>query len=170
MHLLKKSETTAIIVTHEAEEAMFMSDRIVVINEGRLMQVGRPSDLYNRPKSKFVAEFFGEVNLIPGVINNGKIRTILGDFHSQNFNNDTPVNVIIRHEGIKLIDIKDDQIPQAKVLETRLLGRYSLIHLQIEKKNTKIHLHARIPGLSYLKPNSKIGIEIDEVQSYIFPI
>ena len=98
------------------------------------------------------------------------LRTILGDFHSQNFNNDTPVNVIIRHEGIKLIDIKDDQIPQAKVLETRLLGRYSLIHLQIEKKNTKIHLHARIPGLSYLKPNSIIGIEIDVVQSYIFPI
>ena len=170
LHLLKKSETTAIIVTHEAEEAMFMSDRIVVINEGKLMQVGRPSDLYNRPKSKFVAEFFGEVNLIPGVINNGKIRTILGDFHSHQYENETPVNIIIRHEGIKLIDVKDDQMPQAKVLETRLLGRYSLIHLQIEKNNTKIHLHARIPGLSYLKPNSIIGIEIDVVQSYIFPI
>jgi len=51
-----------------------------------------------------------------------------------------------------------------------LLGRYSLIHLQMEKNNTKIHLHARIPGLSYLKPHSKIGIEIDTVQSYIFPI
>ena len=170
LHLLKKSETTAIIVTHEAEEAMFMSDRIVVINEGRLMQVGRPSDLYNRPKSKFVAEFFGEVNLIPGIIKNGKIRTVLGDFHSKNFDNETPVNLIIRHEGIKLVEIKDDQIPQAKVLETRLLGRYSLIHLQMEKNNTKIHLHARIPGLSYLKPHSKIGIEIDTVQSYIFPI
>ena len=55
LHLLKISGTTAIIVTHEAEEAMFMSDRIVVINDGKLMQVGRPGDLYNRPKSKFVA-------------------------------------------------------------------------------------------------------------------
>ena len=63
LHLLKISGTTAIIVTHEAEEAMFMSDRIVVINEGTLMQIGRPGDLYNRPKSKFVAEFFGKLIL-----------------------------------------------------------------------------------------------------------
>ena len=161
LHLLKISGTTAIIVTHEAEEAMFMSDRIVVINEGELMQIGRPGDLYNRPKSKFVAEFFGEVNLIPGRIKNGRIKTILGSFEAKNFGEETPVNIIIRHEGIKLID---------KVDHTRLLGRFSLVHLQVEKGNSKVHLHARVPGLSYLKPQTKIGIEVDSVQSYIFPV
>ncbi len=170
LHLLKVSGTTAIIVTHEAEEAMFMSDRIVVINDGRLMQIGRPSDLYNRPKSKFVAEFFGEVNLIPGIIKNGKIETLLGNFDTKGFPEEKPVNLIIRHEGIKLVDRKENKIPHAKVLETRLLGRFSLIHLQIEKGKSKLHLHARVPGLSYLKPETIIGIEIDSVQSYIFPI
>ena len=170
LHLLKISGTTAIIVTHEAEEAMFMSDRIVVINDGKLMQVGRPGDLYNRPKSKFVAEFFGEVNLIPGKIKKGKIQTILGNFDAKNFDDETPVNLIIRHEGIKLIDKVDENLPKAKVLETRLLGRFSLVHLQIEKGNSKVHLHARVPGLSYLKPQTKIGIEVDSVQSYIFPV
>ena len=170
LHLLKISGTTAIIVTHEAEEAMFMSDRIVVINDGRLEQIGRPSDLYNRPKSKFVAEFFGEVNLIPGTIKNGKVNTLLGTFDSNGFDEGTPVNLIIRHEGIKLIDLNNDKIARAKVLETRLLGRFSLIHLQVENGKSKVHLHARIPGLSYLKPQSIIGIEIDSVQSYIFPI
>ena len=167
LHLLKISGTTAIIVTHEAEEAMFMSDRIVVINEGELMQIGRPGDLYNRPKSKFVAEFFGEVNLIPGKIKNGRIQTILGSFEAKNFKEETPVNIIIRHEGIKLIDKVDHTLPKAKVLETRLLGRFSLVHLQVEKGNSKVHLHARVPGLSYLKPQTKIGIEVDSVQSYI---
>ena len=170
LHLLKISGTTAIIVTHEAEEAMFMSDRIVVINEGELMQIGRPGDLYNRPKSKFVAEFFGEVNLIPGKIKNGRIQTILGSFEAKNFEEETPVNIIIRHEGIKLIDKIDHTLPKAKVLETRLLGRFSLVHLQVEKGNSKVHLHARVPGLSYLKPQTKIGIEVDSVQSYIFPV
>ena len=170
LHLLKISGTTAIIVTHEAEEAMFMSDRIVVINEGELMQIGRPGDLYNRPKSKFVAEFFGEVNLIPGKIKNGRIQTILGSFEAKNFEEETPVNIIIRHEGIKLIDKVDHTLPKAKVLETRLLGRFSLVHLQVEKGNSKVHLHARVPGLSYLKPQTKIGIEVDSVQSYIFPV
>ncbi len=170
LHLLKISGTTAIIVTHEAEEAMFMSDRIVVINDGKLMQIGRPGDLYNRPKSKFVAEFFGEVNLIPGKIKKGKIQTILGNFDAKNFDEETPVNLIIRHEGIKLIDKVDKKLPKAKVLETKLLGRFSLVHLQIEKGNSKVHLHARVPGLSYLKPQTKIGIEVDSVQSYIFPV
>jgi ABC-type spermidine/putrescine transport systems, ATPase components len=169
LHLLKVSGTTAIIVTHEAEEAMFMSDRIVVINDGRLKQIGRPSDLYNRPKSKFVAEFFGEVNLISGTIKNGKVDTLLGTFDSNGFDEGTSVNLIIRHEGIKLIDHNNDKIARAKVLETRLLGRFSLIHLQVEKGKSKVHLHARVPGLSYLKPRSIIGIEIDSVQSYIFP-
>ena len=75
-----------------------------------------------------------------------------------------------RHEGIKLIDLNNDKIARAKVLETRLLGRFSLIHLQVENGQSKVHLHARVPGLSYLKPQSIIGIEIDSVQSYIFPI
>ena len=134
------------------------------------MQIGRPGDLYNRPKSKFVAEFFGEVNLIPGKIKNGQIQTILGSFEAKNFEEETPVNIIIRHEGIKLIDKVDNTLPKAKVLETRLLGRFSLVHLQVEKENSKVHLHARVPGLSYLKPQTKIGIEVDSVQSYIFPV
>ena len=104
LHILREYNISALLVTHDPEEAMFMSDRIVVINEGELMQIGRPGDLYNRPKSKFVAEFFGEVNLIPGKIKKGRIQTILGSFEAKNFEEETPVNIIIRHEGIKLID------------------------------------------------------------------
>ena len=96
--------------------------------------------------------------------------SLLNSFEAKNFEEETPVNIIIRHEGIKLIDKVDHTLPKAKVLETRLLGRFSLVHLQVEKGNSKVHLLARVPGLSYLKPQTKIGIEVDSVQSYIFPV
>ena len=56
LHILKSGE--ALIVTHDAEEAMFMSDKIIVLNDGRMMQQGRPIDLYCRPENAFVAEIF----------------------------------------------------------------------------------------------------------------
>ena len=97
-------------------------------------------------------------------------QKLKGGIEAKNFEEETPVNIIIRHEGIKLIDKVDHTLPKAKVLETRLLGRFSLVHLQVETGNSKVHLHARVPGLSYLKPQTKIGIEVDSVQSYIFPV
>ena len=168
LHLLKKAGSTALIVTHEAEEAMFMSDKIVVINEGKVMQIGRPGELYTRPISKFVAEFFGEVNYLSGISLNGKIKTKLGDFPAIHIKDGLKTHIIIRHEGIKLEDNYSKNLPKAKVLQSRLLGRFSLVHLQVGEGNDKVHLHARVPGLSYLKPETIIGIEIDPVQTYVF--
>jgi ABC-type Fe3+/spermidine/putrescine transport system ATPase subunit len=59
---------TFIYVTHDQEEALTMSDRIAVMNEGRIAQLGRPEDLYDRPSSRFVASFLGESNFLPGIV------------------------------------------------------------------------------------------------------
>ena len=59
---------TFIYVTHDQEEALTMSDRIAVMNEGRIAQLGRPEDLYDRPCSRFVASFMGESNFLPGIV------------------------------------------------------------------------------------------------------
>ena len=72
------------------------------------------------------------------------------------------LNSLIKYEQIKTT------LPKAKVLQSRLLGRFSLVHLQVGEGNDKVHLHARVPGLSYLKPDTIIGIEIDPVQTYVF--
>ncbi len=71
MALQRKLGTTFVIVTHDQEEAMLLADRIGVMNEGRLVQVGRPADVYERPVSRWVAEFVGDVNLIEGRIAEG---------------------------------------------------------------------------------------------------
>ena len=63
--IIKKFNTTAIIVTHDINDAMKISDRIVVLDDGSIVQIGLPNELYNNPKSKKVALLFGETNFIP---------------------------------------------------------------------------------------------------------
>jgi spermidine/putrescine ABC transporter ATP-binding subunit len=77
-HIQSRLKRTVIYVTHDQEEALVMSDRIVVMNNGRIQQIGTPDELYERPANKFVAEFIGESNFIEGVVTDkqGKILVI----------------------------------------------------------------------------------------------
>jgi putrescine transport system ATP-binding protein len=79
MELQRRLGTTFVIVTHDQEEAMIVSDRIAVMNAGCLVQVAEPADIYERPNSRWVADFIGEVTLIEGRLNNdGTLATRLG--------------------------------------------------------------------------------------------
>lgn len=81
MELQRKLGTTFVIVTHDQEEAMIVADRIAVMDHGRLMQVAPPTEIYERPNSRWVADFIGEVTLIEGhVSGNGAVDTTLGQF------------------------------------------------------------------------------------------
>src|SRR3546814_20555943 len=77
MHLLKQSGTATLLVTHDPEEAMLMADRIAVMRDGRIEQVGAPVAIYYRPASAFVAKLFSEVNPLPGRVDGGFIQTPL---------------------------------------------------------------------------------------------
>ena len=66
LHLQRSLGITTILVTHDQEEALSLSDRVVVLDAGRVQQVGRPDDAYLRPESRFVAEFLGTANLLEG--------------------------------------------------------------------------------------------------------
>ena len=88
LHILREYKISALLVTHDPEEAMFMSDKIGILNNGCIEQFGSPIDLYLRPKSAFVAEFFGEINILEGIVKEGTVSTVLGTFNcSQRFNN-----------------------------------------------------------------------------------
>jgi spermidine/putrescine transport system ATP-binding protein len=76
--LQRKLGKTFILVTHDQDEAMTVSDRIIVMREGRIVQTGTPSEVYERPVNRFVAEFLGSANLIPASIANGCVETVLG--------------------------------------------------------------------------------------------
>ena len=166
LHILKALKTTVLLVTHDSEEAMFMSDRIMVMRSGSIAQVGRPIDLYCRPATAFVAEFFGEVNRIDGIISGGALPTPFGFFPMQGAADGVRGSMIIRFEGLTLAT---DEAPNATVMDVRLLGRYSLIHLSVPQEGgADLHLHARVPGLNMLQSGSPVTISLSDDQYFLF--
>ena len=167
LHVLKASNAAALMVTHDAEEAMFMSDRIVVLRDGNVVQTGRPVNLYCQPSSAFVAEFFGEVNRIEGIVAKDKVITALGEFSApKTLNDGSAASVVIRHEAL-LIDAGNDGVV-GEVMESRLLGRASLIHLSVPTGRDVLHLHARIPGLNSIEVGSQVRVRVDPAQAFVF--
>jgi len=171
LHILKSEKIAALIVTHDAEEAMFMSDKIVVLNEGQVMQQGRPIDLYCRPENAFVAEFFGEVNQIPATgTGSGKVTSIFGTLEAPHIAKEQQAVIILRYEGIN-VHTQSETAVKGEVMSTHLLGRYTLVHVEIRKpeQNIDLHLHARLPGLNFLHTGQEVFIEIDQSQTFIYP-
>lgn len=101
---------TFVYVTHDQEEALTMSDTIVVMNQGYIQQVGTPEMIYNEPKNAFVADFIGESNIIPATMIEDRLVNILGANFScvdEGFGRNKPVDVVIRPEDIDLVKPED---------------------------------------------------------------
>ena len=102
----QRTGITFIYVTHDQEEALTMSDRIVVMNHGVIQQVGSPTDIYNEPENAFVADFIGESNIIDGVmLEDRKVEFCDREFEcvDSGFGHNTPVDVVIRPEDLRLV-------------------------------------------------------------------
>ena len=98
--------STFIYVTHDQEEALTMSNTIVVMNEGRIQQIGRPEDIYNEPKNPFVADFIGESNILPGrMLRDGLVRFAGYDFPcvDKGIGEDVSVDVVVRPEDVAIV-------------------------------------------------------------------
>lgn len=96
---------TFVYVTHDQEEALTMSDTIVVMNQGYIQQVGTPEDIYNEPQNAFVADFIGESNLIDGIMIEDRLVTFLDTKWKcvdEGFGSNRPVDVVIRPEDVIL--------------------------------------------------------------------
>lgn len=98
---------TFIYVTHDQEEALTMSDTIVVMNKGYIQQIGTPEDIYNEPKNAFVADFIGESNIIDATMIEDRLVSFLGakfNCVDEGFGRNKPVDVVIRPEDVKLTE------------------------------------------------------------------
>ncbi|GAA0727388.1 ABC transporter ATP-binding protein [Clostridium malenominatum] len=104
---------TFVFVTHDQEEALTMSDTIVVMNEGIIQQIGSPVDIYNEPKNAFVADFIGESNIIDGIM----VKDYFVEFANhgfvcvdKGFGENEKIDVVIRPEDIELVDVSEGMI------------------------------------------------------------
>ena len=101
---------TFIYVTHDQEEALTMSDTIVVMNQGYIQQMGTPEQIYNEPENAFVADFIGESNIVGGTMIHDELVEIFGAKFAcvdKGFGNNKPVDVVIRPEDIDLVKPED---------------------------------------------------------------
>jgi spermidine/putrescine ABC transporter ATP-binding subunit len=94
---------TLVFVTHDQEEALAMSDRIGVMNAGRLEQVGAPAEIYDRPRTRFVAEFIGEINLIEGTMSGGRFAAADGGGLPARSAGDGPAALALRPEKLRIV-------------------------------------------------------------------
>ena len=105
--------STFIFVTHDQEEALSMSDTIVVMDGGKIQQIGTPTDIYNEPKNAFVADFIGESNIVDGIMHKDRVVESSGhtfDCVDGGFNTDEPVDVVVRPEDVDVVPIENGML------------------------------------------------------------
>ncbi|MCG8548283.1 MAG: ABC transporter ATP-binding protein [Alphaproteobacteria bacterium] len=175
LHILKQSGQTTLLVTHDAEEAMFMADRIAVMCEGRNVQTDRPDTLYSHPVDAFVTEFFSDVNRLTGTVEGGYVATPFGRLPAAGMEEGAEAEVLIRPEALKLSPSggagPSDGAGEARVLASRMLGRSSLIHLcTCRQTGDELHLHARVPGRFLPVEDEVLRVHLDQAQAFVFPI
>ena len=104
---------TFIYVTHDQEEALTMSDTVVVMDKGRIQQIGTPQDIYNEPKNAFVADFIGESNILDGIMREDYVVEFFGrkfQCVDKGFEKDEPVDVVIRPEDIDIVPLSEGHL------------------------------------------------------------
>lgn len=151
---------TFIYVTHDQEEALSMSDTVVVMKDGAVQQIGTPTDIYNEPKNAFVASFIGESNIIRGRFVEDKLISFYGrEFQcvDKGFEKNAPVQIVIRPEDVELKPGRDDLL-QGKVISTVFKGVHYEMILEVEGEKWMVQSTvAREPdevvGI-YIEPNN----------------
>jgi len=116
----KKLNITTIMVTHDKEEALSLADRVAILIEGEIKQYGSPKNIYEKPSSMEVADFFGMTNYFKGRIENGKFITHLGSFNV-NLPDKTKVTFMLRPEQI-IISQKEESCLKGKIIKSTYLG------------------------------------------------
>ncbi len=154
---------TFLYVTHDQEEALTMSDSIVVMNQGYIQQIGTPEDIYNEPVNAFVADFIGDSNIIDGIMLEDRMVEILGTRFpcvDEGFGKNQPVDVVIRPEDVELV-APEDGIIQGVVSSIIFKG----VHYEIEVKangfewlvhTTKLHEVGSQVGIQVIPFNIQI--------------
>lgn len=171
--ILSRAGIATLMVTHDPEEAMFMADRILVMQNGRIVQSGTPVEIYFHPETAFVAELFGPVNRLPGRVTNGVLETPLGRFPGNGLAEGSEVSVLIRPEALSLsVPGPDGGAPDASVLtvqSARSLGRSSHLALTLDGGGDGQMLNARMPGVFLPDQGSRVLARVAPENILIFP-
>lgn len=152
----KQLGITFIFVTHDQEEALTMSDKVVVMADGEIQQVGTPEAIYNEPANVFVADFIGESNIFNGVMGEKFHASFAGTTFEcvDDFEKGTKIDAVIRPEDIDVVDANAGQLA-GEVTSCDFKGTFYVMFVQCGQYEMEVHC------FEYYEPGSKIGLKID---------
>ena len=165
--LHKRLGNTMIYVTHDQVEAMTMADKIVVMNNGNIEQVGKPLDLYNKPENQFVAGFIGSpaMNLIDGRVEN---KRFISDNLTTSFDIDYEgeITLGIRPDKIQIVNDSDTNNGSSKVFSVELTGEANLVTFKVNNQN----LIVKTDKNTHYDIDSVLKLNFNKEECYFFDI
>ncbi len=164
--LLRESATPTLLVTHDAEEAVQVGDRIHAMQAGRIVQSGAPVDLYHRPADGFVAGFFGPVNRFAARVRGGRVETPVGTVAAGTLGEGTEVEAIVRPEAIRLRRPADGTGVRGRVMQRRDLGPLHVLRLGLADGST---VRVRQGGGMPATVGQEVEIELDPAHLFVYP-
>lgn len=165
MGLLHEKDATALVVTHDPNEAMMIADRIVLMRSGRIVQTGTPQELYEAPVSLFAARFFCDLNEIEAVARDGRVETPLGTFAAPTDAPNGPCIVCVRRTSIHVVPPQNADVVGV-VISRRFLGDNILITAHVEGLNAPLMLKA-LPGAAPMSSEA-IGVNVTHGHALVF--
>ena len=153
--ILHEAGATTVFVTHDQEEALSFADEVAVMFDGRIVQTAPPEDVYHRPETRQVAEFVGEANFLPGVVQDGRVLCELGELPLPDPGTTSgEVEAMLRPEALGL---REDPQGPAVVTGREFYGHDQLITLRLEESG-KV-LHSRLGGGPGFRPGERVAVE-----------
>jgi iron(III) transport system ATP-binding protein len=163
INLIRRTGTTTILVTHDPGEALRVADRIGVLSQGRLAQFGTAAEIHRCPCSPQMASTFGAVNTMEGAVQNGALRTPLGDFRAPPSAQPGPATICVRpqHVGLRV----DGSGVRAVVTGVTCVGDVTEVQLRVND----LQLVARVPDLASITVGDTARVSVDPSQLLVFP-
>jgi len=165
MDILRETKTTTIVVTHEPDEALRIADRIALLREGTLEQIGPPQELYARPATMFAARLFSDVNELPGTFRDGRVETPLGTFTAPAGPSTLARRVCIRPEHLR-IAAGPGSVP-ARVVRSEFRGEIDHVVLTVDGIPSPVTLRAF--GRTSLVAGDAVRLEVPEENVLVVP-
>lgn len=157
---IRQTSSTALLVTHDQNEAFEIADEVIVMSEGRIHQTGSPQQIYHQPSTRFVAEFVGDVTLVPAVrVADGMVDTWLGTLRVRGAIAESHCLAVIRPESI-IVGSAENPEPDAlsaRISRVRFTGMDHLVDLE---RNDGMRLVARMSGLAMINVGDTVSFRV----------
>jgi iron(III) transport system ATP-binding protein len=176
LRLLKETGAAILLVTHDPEEAMALSDRLALMRGGKIEQVGAPSTLYHRPAMAFVARFLGETTAFEGVVRAGMVGTPLGPVPAAGLPDGQAVEVHLRPEHIQVLSLAEapPDAVHGTLHDVRLLGAVTALSVEVParsgtRSSMTVTIQALRMGTVELSRGSEVAVGLDPESALVFP-